>query len=95
MEEVKSFKQSELVLQVSTVYDTTKLNLSAWMPFLDRLCGERLYQKEAIKNAIIYLASENYETIKDLAFENYYINSSLKEKYASKEDFVKKNTNGE
>ena len=90
MKEVKSFKQSELVLQVSTVYDTTKLDLSAWMPFLDRLCGERLYQKEAIKNAIIYLASGNYETIKDLAFENYDINSSLKEKYASKEDFVKK-----
>ncbi|NLD17598.1 MAG: DEAD/DEAH box helicase family protein [Tissierellia bacterium] len=89
MQEIKSFKQSELVLKVSTVYDTTKLDYKAWMPFIDRLCGDRTYQKEAIKNAILYLASENYKTILDLAEQNYNSNNCLREKYASFEDFSK------
>ena len=33
MQEVKTFKQAELVLKVNRAYDTTLLNLSAWKPF--------------------------------------------------------------
>lgn len=88
MKEIKSFKQSELVLSVSTVYDTTKLNYDAWLPFIDRLCGDRTYQKEAIKNAVLYLATDNCETLKDLAVQNYGQNSKLREKYPSEKDFL-------
>lgn len=75
MQEVKTFKQSELVLKVNRVYDTNALDLRAWKPFMDRLCGDRTYQKEAIENAIIFLASGQYQTLADLAAYNYAINS--------------------
>lgn len=48
MKEVKTFKQSDLVLNVSNVYDTSKLNINEWEPYINRLCGNRTYQKEAI-----------------------------------------------
>lgn len=89
MKEIKMFKQSELILKISHVYDTVALDYDAWLPFVDRLCGERTYQKEAIKNAIIYLASGNYDNLSDLALKNYRVNDSLKEKYSSESDFLK------
>ena len=60
MQEMKTFKQAELTLKVSNVYDTNMLDLAAWQPFIDRLCGDRTYQKDAIRNAIIFLASNNF-----------------------------------
>ena len=51
MQEIKTFAQAELVLKVGNVYDTNKLDFVAWQPFIDGLCGDRTYQKEAIKNA--------------------------------------------
>lgn len=89
MKEIKTFKQSELVLKVSRVYDSTKLNISEWEPFIDRLCGNRTYQKEAIINAIIYLASRKYKNLSELAKENYDNNVHLKDKYSNFEDFLK------
>ena len=88
MQEVKTFKQSELVLKVNRVYDTNALDLRAWKPFMDRLCGDRTYQKEAIENAIIYLASGQYQTLADLAAYNYSINPCLRDKYSSQDDFM-------
>ena len=49
MEDVKIFKQKDLVLSVNPNYDLTKLDLDTWELFLDKLCGDREYQKEAIK----------------------------------------------
>lgn len=95
MVEVKTFKQSELVLKVSRVYHTGLLDLSAWRPFIDRLCGDRTYQKEAIENAVIYLASGQYGSLKELAEYNYSQNTCLRDKYSSKEDFLKKLQMGE
>lgn len=89
MNEIKRFKQSELVLKISKVYDTAKLDYEAWMPFVDRLCEDRTYQKEAIKNAVVYLASGNYGSLSDLAVENYRSNNNLKEKYNTERDFLK------
>lgn len=90
MVEVKTFRQSELVLKVNRVYDTNRLDLSAWRPFIDRLCGDRVFQKEAIEAAIIYLASGQYNSLKDLAEYNYSQNVCLRDKYSSKEEFMKK-----
>lgn len=89
MKETKTFNQSELVLNVSRVYDTSKLNIKEWEPFIERLCGNRTYQKEAIINAIIYLASGKYNDLSQLAKENYDNNICLKDKYSSFEDFLK------
>lgn len=81
------FKQEDLVLKVSNKYDPTKLNLSSWDEFLDSVCGNRLYQKEAIKTAIIYLASGQYDKLADLARENFSKNAKLQEKYRNVDDF--------
>lgn len=89
MQEIKSFKQSELVLKVSTVYDTTKLDYYAWQPFVDRLCDNRSFQKEAIKTAILFLASENYGSLSDLAEKNFEMNRCLREKYSSFNEFLR------
>lgn len=88
MQEIKTFKQSDLVLKVSSVYDTNELDYAAWQPFVDKLCGDRIYQKEAIKNAIIYLASNNYSSLKELAEYNYAQNACLRDKYLSMDNFL-------
>ena len=90
MVEVKTFRQSELVLKVNRVYNTNRLDLSAWRPFIDRLCGDRVFQKEAIEAAVIYLASGQYDSLKDLAEYNYSQNACLRDKYSSKEEFIKR-----
>lgn len=90
MVEVKTFRQSELVLKVNRVYNTNRLDLSAWRPFIDRLCGDRVFQKEAIEAAVIYLASGQYDSLKDLAEYNYSQNVCLRDKYSSKEEFIKR-----
>lgn len=90
MQEIKTFKQSELVLKVNCAYDTTLLDLAAWEPYIDRLCSNRVYQKEAIKAAVIYLASGQYRSLQDLAEYNYSLNACLRDKYPSLEDFISK-----
>ena len=90
MVEVKTFRQSELVLKVNRVYNTNKLDLSEWRSFIDRLCGDRVFQKEAIEAAIIYLASGQYNSLKDLAEYNYSQNACLRDKYSLKEEFIKR-----
>lgn len=89
MQELKTFKQSELVLKVNRAYNTNNLDLCAWKPFIDRLCGDRWYQKEAIENAIIFLASGQYNNLSQLGEYNYLQNSCLRDKYPSQEEFIK------
>ena len=88
MEEKKRFRQSELVLEVSMAYDGTRLDYEAWRPFVDRLCGTRDYQKEAIRRAVVFLASGRYGNLEELAKENYEKSGKLKEKYPSLEEFL-------
>lgn len=87
MQDIKIYKQKDLVLKVNQNYDPTKLDLGAWDSFLDALCGDREYQKEAIRQAIIFLASERYVTTQDLVDENYTKNSELQEKYSTLNDY--------
>lgn len=89
MQDIKIYKQKDLVLKVNQNYDPTKLDLGAWDLFLDALCGDREYQKEAIKQAVIFLASERYATTRDLVDENYTKNSELQEKYPTLNDYHK------
>ena len=81
MENKLVFKQKDLILKVNKNYDKAKLNLDKWETYLDVLCGDRDYQKDAIRAAIIYLASGMYNSIKDIVKENYENNSELAKKY--------------
>ena len=87
MQDIKIYKQQDLVLKVNQIYDPTKLDLDSWSLFLDKLCGDREYQKEAIKDAVIFLASDRYSKIEDLIEENYQNNTELQAKYNSLEDY--------
>lgn len=87
MEEIKVYKTKDLVLKVNLIYDPSKLNLDEWEVFLDALCGDREYQKEAIRNAIIYLAGGRYSKIEDLIEENYKKNQELKNRYSTLDEY--------
>lgn len=89
MTEIKSFKQKDLVLKVNQVFNPMELDYEAWLPFIERLCGDREYQKEAIKNAVLFLASKKYSSLQDLATENYINNPNLQEKYTSMNEYIK------
>ena len=81
------YKTDDLVLKVSNNYDHNKLALDKWDDYIERLCGGRYYQIDAIKNAIIYFGSENYKNIEDLVLENYQKNPVLHEKYSMINDY--------
>lgn len=83
------FKTQDLVLKVSPNVDPTKLDLNKYEAFLDALCGEREYQKEAIRATLRYLLGGQYSSLKDLAEENYHQNPILQEKYGSLNEFYK------
>lgn len=88
MEEKKILRTSELVLQVKrNAYNAAEFPLGDWERYLNVLCSNRIYQREAIKTAIEYLISKKYETIESLIDENFYKNVSLREKYATIETY--------
>lgn len=81
MIEIKTYNTKDLVLEVSKSYDPARLNLTKWDRFLDVLCGDRQYQREAIENVIIYLASGRYKSIEDIVMENWNKNPELHTRY--------------
>lgn len=89
MPDIKIYKTQDLILEVKKTFDPKKLNLKQWVDFVDVLCGDREYQKEAITNAIIYLASGEYKSIEDLAEENFRKNSELQKRYKNVRDYQK------
>ena len=82
------YDQSKLVLNVNQNYNKSIIDLDKWQFFLDILCGDRDYQKEAIKNSVIYLASGLYTTLEDLVGENYGNNIELQKKYSTLESYL-------
>ena len=80
-EGIKTYKTQDLVLHVKQNYDPAKLNLKKWVDFIDVLCGRREYQKEAIRTALIYLASGEYSSIEDLVKENLHKYGELQKRY--------------
>ncbi|MCR6546115.1 DEAD/DEAH box helicase [Dehalobacterium formicoaceticum] len=90
MEGIIRNNASDLTLKVRSSYDVKKLNLTEWEDYLDILCGNRDYQKKAIKTAIIYLASGEYANIDQLARENYKNNQDLQKLYRTEHDFIQR-----
>lgn len=87
MQEIHIFKNQDLVLKVNQTFDPNELKLDDWDLFLDKLCGDREYQKDAIRNAVVFLVGGKYKTIDDLVVENYPLNSELQAKYSSIDDY--------
>lgn len=90
MADIKIYKTQDLILKVNPNFNPSKLKIKQWVDFIDVLCGDREYQKEAIRDAIIYLASGEYKTIEDLIGENCRNNSELRDRYKDVNEYDKK-----
>ena len=88
MLERQTFQNKDLVLTVSPSYDPKRFDPNKYEAFLDALCGDREYQKEAIREAMRYFLGGEYKSLKELAEKDYYNNPKLQEKYSSFEDFL-------
>jgi len=79
-----------LILKVSQNIDLGKLDISKYDDFLDELCLHREYQKEAIKEAVRFLLGGEYQSIEQLAKENFEHNQDLQEYYGTLENLKKR-----
>lgn len=89
MADIKVYKTQDLILHVKKNFDPSKLKLKQWVDFIDVLCGDREYQKEAIQDAVIYLASGEYKSIEDLVSENCRDNAELRGRYKDAAEYEK------
>jgi type III restriction enzyme len=55
-----TFRNEDLVLRVRPDYDPGLLRLDRYEAFIDVLCGEREYQKEAIRTLCRFMAGGLY-----------------------------------
>lgn len=91
MQDRKLFNTEDLLLKVNPkAYNPLTLPLEEWDRYLDKLCQNRSYQKEAIRTALIYLFGEKYQNIEQLVAENYPKNAELQERYKTLQDYHKK-----
>ena len=86
---IRKIDIKNLVLTVDKNYDRSKFDLDEWAEYLDILCGDRDFQKEAIKTSIIYLASGKYNSINDLLKENFEQVVDIKDNYGTLEKLNK------
>ncbi len=79
----RTFKNEDLVLKVTNDIDPAIWNEAKYEAFLDELCGYREYQKEAIRTTLRYLCGGKYNSLRDLAKENFNINTEIAERYGT------------
>lgn len=84
----QTFQNKDLVLKVSPNYDPKKFDPNKYEAFLDAVCMDREYQKDAVREALRYFLGGQYRNLSELAEENYHNNPKLQEKYVSFIDFA-------
>lgn len=79
------FRNEDLMLRISPAVDPTKWDESRYEGFLDELCRDRVYQKNAIRTTLRYLLGGRYENLYTLAKENFENDSKgmLEKRYGS------------
>lgn len=82
-------KNQDLVLKISRNVDPNVWDEGKYYQFVDRLCGNREYQKQAIFEALRYMLGGQYEKLENLAFENWQngANEGLLGKFKTYENF--------
>lgn len=77
------FKNEDLVLKVSENIDPNVWNEAKYEAFIDELCGNREYQKDAIRIVMRLFAGKAYKNLRALAKENFDNNSEIQRRYGS------------
>ena len=79
------FRNEELMLSVSPAVNPAKWDESLYEDFLDVLCGDRTYQKDAIRTTLRYLLGGKYSNLRALAKESFDndSNGTLEKRYGS------------
>ena len=83
MPDQQRFNNQDLVLSVSKNIDPARFDINLYEPFIDALCGNREYQKEAIRVTLRYFMSGRYENLRQLAEENFHSNDKIRERYGT------------
>lgn len=82
-------KVDDLSLKVRADCDRSKWNEDKYEEFIDILCGDREYQKEAIREAMRYLRGGEYNNLRSLAKENWENNPFLEDRFGTWTNFEK------
>src|SRR3989344_3202217 len=87
--DIRQFHNNDLVLNVGNAVDRKRWDEDKYEAFLDVLCSDREYQKEAIRTALRYFLAGEYTDLHALAKENYDKNNILKERHGRFEGFIR------
>ena len=77
------FRNEDLILKVSPAVDRAKWDEGRYEGFIDELCGDREYQKDALRAALRYMLGGEYADLRALAKANYDDNPMLEARYGS------------
>ena len=77
------FRNEDLRLDVSPAVNRARWDESRYEGFIDELCGDREYQKDAIRTALRYLLGGEYANLRALAKANFAANPTLIARYGS------------
>lgn len=77
------FRNEDLVLNVSENIDPAVWDEAIYEAFVDELCENREYQKEAIRTVMRVLAGRKYHNLRELAKDNYDKNPEMERRYGS------------
>jgi len=81
---------SEHTLDINTRnYNVEEFDFAEIEEFVKELTGSREYQFNAIKNIMIYLWGGRYETVTDLAKENFKNKETLRQRFESEDHFLR------
>ena len=80
---MSTFRNEDLVLRVRSDFDPARIRLDRYEAFLDALCGDREYQKDAVRTVCRLVAGGEYSSAAELAEENYASNGLLGDRYGS------------
>ena len=80
------FRNEDLVLQIRP-HDPSNWDETRYELFLDLLCGDREYQKEAILSTLSYLLGGRYNSLRELARANFETNDILRDRWGRAEVF--------
>ncbi len=80
-------KVDDLALKIRDDCDKSRWNEDLYEEFLDILCGDREYQKEAIRESLRYVLGGEYGNLRCLAKENWGNNQYLEDRYGTWTNF--------